>query len=329
MVNLFGPQGPNFSLTRPARDPNASNDVDTWFKNCSAANSKDGTFATADFFNTVLGNLRYLVREAGVAETYPLPDTNVYDAVLAIVDDRIATLAPDLTASRGVIRVDDDLRLALGDGSLTVLSAIDPAADKINLFDASANAIVEALLGKAVSVSLIGGTGITTSYDNTTGLTTISLGEGGGGAVWRFGTGVPSNALGNDGDYYARTDASGLYTKISGAWVPLFDSTSPNGGWLFGTGIPGSGLGANGNYYARVDTPGGIYVKIGGVWVSLTAGYTTPGPGAIGSYALRDGSNIGTVKGVDASGTDYGGTWVVVSHLTVGGVSVDLCQRTA
>ncbi|WP_163470385.1 hypothetical protein, partial [Haemophilus influenzae] len=62
----FGPQGPNYSTARPPADPKASAGTDTWFKNCSAAGAKDGTFATADFFNVFIGNLRYLVRQAGV-----------------------------------------------------------------------------------------------------------------------------------------------------------------------------------------------------------------------------------------------------------------------
>jgi hypothetical protein len=87
----FGPQGPNYTITRPPADPQASAGADTFFKNCSAAGAKDGTFATADFFNMNLANLRYLVRQAGI----PLndaDDTMVYQAVKAIADAEIAAL---------------------------------------------------------------------------------------------------------------------------------------------------------------------------------------------------------------------------------------------
>lgn len=80
----FGPQGPNYTTTRPPRDPKASAGLDTWFKNCSAAGAKDGTFATADFFNVTIGNLRYLCREAGITLD-DLDDTMVYQAVLALI----------------------------------------------------------------------------------------------------------------------------------------------------------------------------------------------------------------------------------------------------
>jgi hypothetical protein len=83
-TTAFGPQGPNFTTTRPPFDPVASGGVDTWFKNCSAAGMKDGTFATADFFNVSVGNLRYLVRQSGVALD-SADDTMVYQSVQALI----------------------------------------------------------------------------------------------------------------------------------------------------------------------------------------------------------------------------------------------------
>lgn len=81
----FGPQGPNYATTRPPADPEASSGVDTWFKNCSAAGARDGTFATAAFFNTMIANLRYLCRTAGVSLS-DTDDTMVYEAVQAIAE---------------------------------------------------------------------------------------------------------------------------------------------------------------------------------------------------------------------------------------------------
>lgn len=87
----FGPQGPNYTTTRPAADPQASGGIDTWFKNCSAAGAKDGTFATADFFNVNLGNLRYLVKQSGVALS-DADDTMVYQAVQRIAGSNTFSL---------------------------------------------------------------------------------------------------------------------------------------------------------------------------------------------------------------------------------------------
>lgn len=105
MTTAFGPQGPNFSLVRPPGDPDTSGVTDTWFINCSAPGAKDGTYATADFFNVFVGNLRYAVRTAGV----PLDDTDdamLYKAIKAIVDAEIAAFLLDkLIGRRGVRKV--------------------------------------------------------------------------------------------------------------------------------------------------------------------------------------------------------------------------------
>lgn len=123
MSTAFGPQGPNYATVRPPADPQASGGTDTWFQNCSAAGAKDGTFATADFFNVSVGNLRYLVRTAGI----PLDDTDdamAYKAVKKIVDDEIENLFYTyLRADRG-IKIHPTTKFiesTLGDGSRTVL----------------------------------------------------------------------------------------------------------------------------------------------------------------------------------------------------------------
>lgn len=123
-TTAFGPQGPNYSTTRPPADPQASGGVDTFFKNCSAAGAKDGTFATADFFNMNLANLRYLCREAGVPLS-DADDTMVYQAVKAVADAEIANnLFNFLKADKG-IKINPTthfIESTLGDGSRPVLT---------------------------------------------------------------------------------------------------------------------------------------------------------------------------------------------------------------
>lgn len=108
LFTAFGPQGPNYATSRPPADPKASAGVDTFFKNCSAAGAKDGTFATADFFNVTLANLRYLCRTAGVVLD-DADDTMVYQAVQDLIAAAIAgiggpggdpTLGPVLPKTR-------------------------------------------------------------------------------------------------------------------------------------------------------------------------------------------------------------------------------------
>lgn len=84
MTTAFGPQGPNYTTTRPARDPQASSGVDTWFTNCSAAGATDGTYATADFFNVIIANLRYVCREADVTLNNA-DDTMLWQAIQAAI----------------------------------------------------------------------------------------------------------------------------------------------------------------------------------------------------------------------------------------------------
>lgn len=120
MSTAFGPQGPNYTTTRPAADPQASGGVDTWFQNCSAPGARDGTYATADFFNVFIGNLRYAVSMAGVALNDAL-DTMLYDAIKAIVDTEIAGSSA-YTGSTGITLVAKDFQLELGKGTLPVLT---------------------------------------------------------------------------------------------------------------------------------------------------------------------------------------------------------------
>lgn len=91
MTTAFGPQGPNFTTVRPPADPQASAGADTFFKNCSAPGAKDGTFATADFFNVHIANIRFAVREAGV----PLSDADdemLYKAIYNIASNILSSV---------------------------------------------------------------------------------------------------------------------------------------------------------------------------------------------------------------------------------------------
>ena len=117
MTTGFGPQGPNFSLVRPAADPKVSV-TDTWAKPCSYRGADDGTYLTADFFNVMIANLRQAVFRSGVV----LDDTNdlmLYEAIQAICDEEIGAT---VTASRGLHKVGSDIQMAVGAGILPVLT---------------------------------------------------------------------------------------------------------------------------------------------------------------------------------------------------------------
>ena len=120
MQTAFGPQGPNYSTVRPAADSKVSAS-DTWFKNCSVAGAKDGTYATADFFNVIIANLREAVRRADIALD-DASDTMLFEAIQAIAIEKAEALVKTYTASRGLRLSGNDFRSTLGDGSRPLLT---------------------------------------------------------------------------------------------------------------------------------------------------------------------------------------------------------------
>jgi len=71
------------------------------------------------------------------------------------------------------------------------------------------------------------------------------------GTAWFTGSGAPSNAIGNDGDFYLNTSSADLYQKQSGSWgTPIMNLKGPQGDpGGSGTGTPG---------------PAGVGVPVGG-----------------------------------------------------------------
>ncbi len=120
--------------------------------------------------------------------------------------------------------------------------------------------------------------------------------NGTNGSVWRDGSGVPSNSLGVDGDYYLRTSNGDVYFKASGAYSIVGNikgatgssgSNGTNGSvWRDGSGAPSSGLGANGDYYLDDDT-GDVYLKSAGSY-SLVANIS--GSSGVSTFNTRTGA---------------------------------------
>lgn len=132
----------------------------------------------------------------------------------------------------------------------------------------------------------------------------------GGSSRWYYGTGVPDDGVGADGDFYLRTTNGDVYAKESGTWGDaVANLTGPTGAtgetgaageqgepgdagapgdpgadgatWYSGSGAPDNGSGANGDFYFRTST-GDVYTKSGGTWGSPVANLTGP-TGATGS----------------------------------------------
>jgi len=101
MSNAFSPQGRNAVTSLPdGQATNRYGDVETYFKNCADAINPDGTVIDAQWFNSVTGNLRYIVDYAvtqGVAITVSADSfTMLAEAVVGIAKKEAADGAGSL-----------------------------------------------------------------------------------------------------------------------------------------------------------------------------------------------------------------------------------------
>jgi len=108
---IFGPQGYNAVTALPsgASVNRYGSGVDTWVKDC-AAGDKSGTILDAQFFNTIIGNLRNLVQGAianGAAITISDGDmTAVLQAVQFFSSPTPVTVGPGLQIVGQYITID-------------------------------------------------------------------------------------------------------------------------------------------------------------------------------------------------------------------------------
>lgn len=119
--------------------------------------------------------------------------------------------------------------------------------------------------------------------------------DGTNGAVWRNGSGVPSNALGVDGDYYLDNATGNVYAKAAGVYTIATNLKGPDGTdgvdgapgsvWRDGTGAPSNALGVNGDYYLD-DANGDVYAKASGTY-SVVANIQGPAGSGGGSTPFR------------------------------------------
>lgn len=110
-------------------------------------------------------------------------------------------------------------------------------------------------------------------------------------AVWRSGSGAPSNSLGVDGDFYLDSLTGDVYEKAGGSYSIVANIEGPAGTngtngtngapgsvWRDGTGVPSNSLGINGDYYLD-DGTNFVYAKSGGVYAhvaTLGGGSSSP-----------------------------------------------------
>lgn len=137
--------------------------------------------------------------------------------------------------------------------------------------------------------------------------------DGLNGSVWRDGTGVPSNALGVNGDYYLNDANGDVYYKAAGVYTVVANIEGPAGSagsagaagtvWYSGAGAPAGGTGVNGDYYLNT-TNGDVYYKSGGAWAVID-NLTGPQGPAGGAGSGGDLVRLATVTPTAAANIDF------------------------
>ncbi|MES2060824.1 MAG: hypothetical protein V4456_02830 [Bacteroidota bacterium] len=136
--------------------------------------------------------------------------------------------------------------------------------------------VISSVAASDVSVLVHNGTDY--QYSFTTLLEFIQAGVNPGANI-SFGTTLPQNTTGKNGDVFINTAAGSFAQKQSGAWLVKYTLPAigdiTDGTVLYGSGAPGSGIGSNGDTYINIDT-GIFYHKATGAWAQVFSMQTGP-----------------------------------------------------
>lgn len=126
------------------------------------------------------------------------------------------------------------------------------------------DAIVLSIIQDEVVVKSFGGTGAR-GLTGTAGADGTDGSNGTNGNIIRSGSGVPSDAVGNDGDLYIRTSNGNLYQRAAGVYAIISNIIGPSG--TNGTNGTNGATGATGLGY---DTAQPIVTKTADYTLALT-----------------------------------------------------------
>ena len=191
---------------------------------------------------------------------------------------------------------------------------------QVTSYDAVTGALV-------MNITTFGGSGAHTDWDIS--LSGVQGPTGTAGAVWKNGAGVPSNALGTDGDYYLNNTTDDVYLRSAGTYSVVANIRGATGAagavWRHGTGVPSNALGIDGDYYLN-NTTADVYFRSAGTY-SVIANIlgATGSPGATNTAPDTHASTSKTTP-VDADEfplVDSEGIWALVK-LTWGNLKTTL-----
>ncbi len=147
---------------------------------------------------------------------------------------------------------------------------------------------------------------------------TLSTGTG---AQWFNGSGVPSGAVGNNGDYYLNTDNDAVYQKSGGSWSAIWGgSVGLAGGNLTGGLVFSSSVSVPIQFGSSTDdwrfqsVAGNFALQLfhGGTWINSLNIADGSGSGSGSAQLLLDSTQVLTVRQTGWStptGTVFRGTW--------------------
>ncbi|MGZ3757226.1 MAG: beta strand repeat-containing protein [Mucilaginibacter sp.] len=122
------------------------------------------------------------------------------------------------------------------------------------------------------------------------------------GANIAFGTILPQNNTGNNGDVFINTTTGSFAQKLAGTWTIVYtipsSGASTNGTVLYGPGVPGNSTGNNNDTYINTGT-GIFYKKSSGSWSQVFSMQTGPAgaPGSAGANGTNGTNGFSILNG--------------------------------
>lgn len=130
------------------------------------------------------------------------------------------------------------------------------------------------------------------------------------GSTWYEGTGVPSNSVGINNDYFLRVDTCDILLKVSGVWTLIGNIKGTAGNTIQnGVGAPPNSLGVNGDFYLDTTSsaPRLFGPKASGAWPSSGISLIGSGAGSVNPTGSFTSGNLVVSASSDGKTIQDGG----------------------
>lgn len=161
MSNISSPQGANAVTTMPVGNDvvRYGTKVPTYVRNASGPSMRDGTVLDAAFFHRLIGNLHHVVDQSGISAR-PGDFSALYRAIDKLAGNQVTY---GLKVSNGKVG------LTTGTGDLEFLDDVNPARDRIMIWDHSTRKLKDTNAFNILSAGIeVGGT-LKKTYDPVSG----------------------------------------------------------------------------------------------------------------------------------------------------------------